>query len=236
MYMYCERTFERGDGGLDFETRGWSPIVDTLQQIATAVKAEVCEYYSSSQFTTSICDLWYTVWKNVVISVGRRGVGTPLWSRLQKVNGTRGRLHKTPSNVWQIVYGYRRARSYWSCSSNPNDCSWNVRLIYDSDLCLEKYIFGQVQNSWSVSYRKVMGSRVHIGSIASGRQIARDDHARQEMASRYGILAYDSECYWKLSWSFHCYSWNLWLQGNRVFLYVTNYYTAKLSFSFRTHR
>ncbi len=43
MYMYSEKTIERGDGGLDFETRGWSPVVDTLQQIAATVKAEVWE-------------------------------------------------------------------------------------------------------------------------------------------------------------------------------------------------
>jgi len=38
-----------------------------------------------------------------------------------------------------------------------------------------------------------MESRVHLGTVASGREIARDDHARQEMASNHGILAYDSE-------------------------------------------
>lgn len=38
-----------------------------------------------------------------------------------------------------------------------------------------------------------MESRVHLGPVASGRMVARDDHIRQELAARLGILAYDSE-------------------------------------------
>lgn len=38
-----------------------------------------------------------------------------------------------------------------------------------------------------------MESRVHLGPVASGREVARDDHLRQELAARLGILAFDSE-------------------------------------------
>jgi hypothetical protein len=38
-----------------------------------------------------------------------------------------------------------------------------------------------------------MESRVHLGPVASGRQVSRDDHLRQELAARLGILAFDSE-------------------------------------------
>jgi hypothetical protein len=65
--------------------------------------------------------------------------------------------------------------------------------------------------------RRIMESRVHLGPVASGikhllyvriiierlyliyllfksgRQVARDDHLRQELAARLGILAFDSE-------------------------------------------
>jgi hypothetical protein len=41
--------------------------------------------------------------------------------------------------------------------------------------------------------RRLMESRVHLGPVASGRQVARDDHLRQELAARLGILAFDSE-------------------------------------------
>jgi nucleoside phosphorylase len=44
-----------------------------------------------------------------------------------------------------------------------------------------------------VSNKKKIESRVHLGCIASGRHVARDDHLRQDLASRLGIMAYDSE-------------------------------------------
>ncbi|CAL8117375.1 unnamed protein product [Orchesella dallaii] len=44
-----------------------------------------------------------------------------------------------------------------------------------------------------VQPKRRMESRVHLGPVASGRMVARDDHIRQELAARLGILAYDSE-------------------------------------------
>ncbi|KZC12326.1 hypothetical protein WN55_04177, partial [Dufourea novaeangliae] len=35
--------------------------------------------------------------------------------------------------------------------------------------------------------------RIHLGPVASGRHIARDDQLRQEFAARFGALAFDSE-------------------------------------------
>ena len=34
---------------------------------------------------------------------------------------------------------------------------------------------------------------IHLGPIAAGRQISKDDQLRQDFATRNGILAYDSE-------------------------------------------
>lgn len=38
-----------------------------------------------------------------------------------------------------------------------------------------------------------MESRVHMGAIAGGRAVSKEDYVRQELAARLGILAYDSE-------------------------------------------
>lgn len=38
-----------------------------------------------------------------------------------------------------------------------------------------------------------MESRVHLGAIAGGRAVSKEDYVRQELAARLGILAYDSE-------------------------------------------
>jgi len=51
--MYCESTFER-EGELAFDARGWSPIVDTLQDIAANVMVEVGYYKYSLEPNT-----WY---------------------------------------------------------------------------------------------------------------------------------------------------------------------------------
>ena len=40
---------------------------------------------------------------------------------------------------------------------------------------------------------KKIETRVHLGAVGSGRSVARDDHTRQELSSKFGILAYDSE-------------------------------------------
>lgn len=34
---------------------------------------------------------------------------------------------------------------------------------------------------------------VHLGPIAAGRQVSKDDQLRQDFASRFGILAFDTE-------------------------------------------
>lgn len=45
---------------------------------------------------------------------------------------------------------------------------------------------------YSFNSRRLL-SRVHLGPVASGRNVSRDDHVRQELAAQLGILAYDSE-------------------------------------------
>ncbi|XP_034942637.1 uncharacterized protein [Chelonus insularis] len=45
-----------------------------------------------------------------------------------------------------------------------------------------------------ISNKRMMGCpRIHLASIASGRQISRDDQLRQKFASRFGCLAFDGE-------------------------------------------
>lgn len=34
---------------------------------------------------------------------------------------------------------------------------------------------------------------IHLGPIAAGRQVCKDDQLRQDFASRFGILAFDTE-------------------------------------------
>lgn len=41
--------------------------------------------------------------------------------------------------------------------------------------------------------KRRMESRVHLGAIAGGRAVSKEDYIRQELAARLGILAYDSE-------------------------------------------
>lgn len=48
--------------------------------------------------------------------------------------------------------------------------------------------------SFNVFHSRVAGRPViHLGPIAAGRQVSKDDQLRQDFASRFGILAFDTE-------------------------------------------
>ncbi len=53
-------------------------------------------------------------------------------------------------------------------------------------------VWGKISSS-PMQRRSADRPAIHVGPMAAGRQVSRDDQLRQEFARRHGVLAFDTE-------------------------------------------